>query len=184
MNRVEVDLAIHRKHVWLVETYSAFEPETLEAPCTQDEHDPTCWWTLKDHFAHCSHITKTRMLVAKEFVSGAENPFLMMDGTRVDFQNTPFPDIIKVVHANTHKVWREYHDKSFSELVALGQRTLSETLGLLGSITDEQIESKIPGSPWGDGTLGSMLAGQDHERDHLRFALQGLAANAGLKAAV
>jgi len=174
VNRLEVELEIQKKRLWMLEVYSALDEETLNRPCTQDEFDPTHWWTLKDHFSHCNHIVKTRALVVREYLSGAENPFLMMDGTRADFHNTPIPELMSQVNGNTHKVMREHHDKSFLEIVRVGQETLSFTLDVLASATDEQVEAKIPNAPWGDGSIGSILAGGDHERDHFRFAMAGM----------
>ena len=60
--------------------------------------------------------------------------------------------------------------------MAAGQAIRSDTLKLLSELTDEQLESKIPGAPWADGTVGAiMVANADHGRMHFKWAKDGTA---------
>lgn len=71
---------------------------------------------------------------------------------------------------NRHK------NATLSEIVALGQSVRAKTLALLASLTDEQLTQKIPGAPWGDGTIGGVLAiNGDHARQHYNWVSEGLA---------
>ena len=84
------------------------------------------------------------------------------------------------VHAMNEAWVSEHHKKSFSEIVALGQKVRSETLALLASLTDAQLEEKIPGAPWADGTVGGVIAvNGDHARKHYSWVTAGLAGQKG-----
>ena len=55
----------------------------------------------------------------------------------------------------------------------------SDTLKLLSEIDDEQLQSKIPGAPWSDGTVGGIIAVHaDHWRMHRTWAHDGTPADA------
>jgi hypothetical protein len=50
---------------------------------------------------------------------------------------------------------------AFAATLYIAQRELAvraDTLQLLSELTDEDLASKIPGAPWGDGTVGGVLA--------------------------
>jgi hypothetical protein len=71
--------------------------------------------------------------------------------------------------------WAEKHrGKSLEELVKVGLETRAETLKLLCELSQEQLDSKIPGAPWADGTVGSIMAANaDHGRMHFKWAKEG-----------
>ena len=81
------------------------------------------------------------------------------------------------IHAWTEDWAVKNRGKSLDELVAISQATRSETLELLSSLTDEQLQSKIPGAPWADGTVGGIMAANaGHGRTHYGYAKDGSAA--------
>lgn len=75
------------------------------------------------------------------------------------------------VHAMTEEWQQKHHGKSLSEVVTLGQIARADTLQLLAELTDEQLQEKLPGAPWGDGTVGGVIAANaDHGRMHWKWA--------------
>lgn len=65
--------------------------------------------------------------------------------------------------------------KSFSEIVALGQKVRSETLALLAKLSDAQLVEQLPGAPWADGTIGGVIAiNGDHAHQHHGWVTRGL----------
>ncbi|MEO6101607.1 MAG: DinB family protein, partial [Tepidiformaceae bacterium] len=90
------------------------------------------------------------------------------------------PQTREEVMAGIHKwteAWAEEHrGKSLNQLVAAGLAVRSDTLMLLSELTDEQLESKIPGTPWADSTVGGIMAANaDHGRMHFNWAKAGTA---------
>lgn len=80
------------------------------------------------------------------------------------------------VHALNEKWIIEQRGKSFDEVVALGQQVRADTLVLVARLTEAQLNEKVPGAPWGDGTIGGILAiNGDHARQHYGWVTNGLA---------
>lgn len=62
------------------------------------------------------------------------------------------------IHAWTKEWADEHRGKPLDELIRIGLEVRSDTLKLLSELTDDQLESKIPGAPWSDGTVGGIMA--------------------------
>lgn len=72
-----------------------------------------------------------------------------------------------IVHAMTDEFQQEHRDDSFSEVVAFTSVARSATLQLLAELSDEQLEERLEGAPWADGTLGGVLGvNKDHAKMH------------------
>jgi hypothetical protein len=83
-------------------------------------------------------------------------------------------EIMASVHAWTEEWAEENRGKPFDELVCIGLTVRADTLKLLSELTDEQLDSKIPGAPWADGTVGGIMAANaDHGRTHYKWATDG-----------
>jgi hypothetical protein len=80
-----------------------------------------------------------------------------------------------LVHELNETWVNEHKNLSFGDIVALGQKVRSETLAILGSLTDERLAEKIPGAPWGDATVGGVIAiNGDHGRQHYGWVSDAL----------
>jgi hypothetical protein len=91
-----------------------------------------------------------------------------------DGQSRTREQIMASVHEMTETWVREHRDKSLSEVVALGQSVRAETLALLSELTDAQLDEKLPGAPWADGTVGGVLAtNAGHGRMHWAWIKEG-----------
>ncbi len=81
------------------------------------------------------------------------------------------------VHAMTEEWQLEHAGKSLAEVVALGQASRAITLELLAELTDEQLDERLPGAPWADGSIGGVLAANaDHGRMHWKWVADAFAA--------
>ncbi len=49
MDRIEIEITLNRERAWLIERYAAMPSEDLTRPVTSSHHDPSAWWTPKDH---------------------------------------------------------------------------------------------------------------------------------------
>ena len=67
-------------------------------------------------------------------------------------------EIMVSIHAWTEECKAEQAGRSLAELVRIGLATRAETLALLAELSDEDLQSVIPGAPWADGTVGGIMA--------------------------
>jgi hypothetical protein len=175
MNRIEIEIKLNRDRAWLLETYAAMQPEELTRPATPSENDRASMWSLLDHLAHLALIERNFNAMIRRQLAGHPNPVGLT--TRADGSARPREEIMRDVHASTEAWKREHAGKTLSEVVALGQTLRGETLTLLAQLTDAQLEEKLPGAPWADGTIGGVIAANaDHGRMHYKWAKDGLAA--------
>lgn len=157
MNRLEIEIELHRGRADSLEWVASLSEEELRAPRTQSEHDPDSWWTAADHFVHTTLIEKNFNSMVRRHINGEQG----MDSAMVDPSGKalkPIEDVMAYVHAFTEGWKREQEGKPLDELVSIGLAVRADTLQLLSELTDEQLASRIPGAPWGDGTVGGVLA--------------------------
>lgn len=173
MNRTEIEIKLNKDRAWTLETWATYSPEDLTRGITVSRHNPEFSWSAKDHLAHLSGIETVFNTIIKKFIAGDPNPISIMknpDGTAPSRE-----EIMAKVHAMNDAWVNKNVEKSFHEIVALGQQIRSSTLSLLGELGDEQLEEKIPGAPWGDGTVGGIIAiNGDHAKQHYGWVTAGL----------
>ncbi len=172
MNRIEIELKLNRDRAWLLETLSGMTEEELQAPRTPSEHDASKMWSFADHFVHTTLIERNWNDMFRRHVSGGQG---MAPRVKDDGSPQTREEIMAGVHLWTEQ-WAEKHrGKALDELVRVGAETRAETLKLLSELTQEQLDSKIPGTPWADSTVGGIMAANaDHGRMHFKWAKEGL----------
>jgi hypothetical protein len=175
MDRTTIEIKLNRDRAWLIETYQALPPEDLVRGVTRSEHDPSSYWSAKDHLAHLAGIEKNFNRMIRRHFDGAPNPV----GLRSNDDGTPRTRdaIMAGVHAMTEAWVQQHRAKPLDAVVALGQQVRADTLALLASLSNEQLAETLPGAPWADGTIGGVLAvNADHGRVHWRWIKDGFAA--------
>jgi hypothetical protein len=173
MNRIEIEIELHRGRADSLEWIASLSDEERNAPRTRSEHDPDSWWTHADHFVHTTLIERSFNEMVRRHIKGEQG----MDAALVGEGGTslkPIEDIMAYVHSYTEGWKKEQEGKSLDELVCVGLAVRADTLSLLSELTDEQLASKIPGAPWGDGTVGGVLAiHASHYRTHRHWSEEG-----------
>ncbi|MDQ1402482.1 MAG: hypothetical protein QOG03_798 [Actinomycetota bacterium] len=173
MNRIEIEVKLSRDRAWLLETLSGMSEDELYAPRTQSEHDPGKWWSFADHFVHTTLIERNWNDMFRRHLEGKQG---MTIGTNPDGTRQGMDEIMAGIHQWTEGWADEHRGKALDELVRIGLRVRAETLQLLAELTDDELESKIPGAPWADGTVGGIMAANaDHGRTHFKWAKAGVA---------
>jgi hypothetical protein len=172
MNRTEIEIKLSQDRAWTLDTWVALPTNELSRGITSSRHDPEASWSAKDHLAHLAGIEAAFNGIIRKYIAGDPNPIGILknpDGT------TPTrEEVMTRVHAMNEAWVQKHRDKSFSEVVALGQKIRSETLALLAELTDEQLQEKLPGAPWADGTIGGVIAiNGDHARQHHGWVKRG-----------
>jgi len=173
MNRTEIEIKLNQERAWMLETWAAMLPDDLARRITMSKHDPEASWSAKDHLAHLAGIEKAFNSIIRRHIAGDPNPIGIMKNS--DGSATSREEVMTRVHA-MNEAWVDKHrDKSFSEVVALGQKIRGETLALLAELSDEQLAGRLPGAPWADGTIGGVIAvNGDHARQHHGWVTRGL----------
>ncbi len=165
MNRSEIEIKLNTGRAWLLETYAALTDEDVVCPVTPSEHDPANMWSPKDHLIHLAGIERNFNAMIRRHIAGDANPVGLTknaDGTRRDL-----PEIMKTVHAMNDDWLTRHREEPLDAAIALGQQSRAETLALLAELTDAQLQQKLPGAPWADGTIGGVLAVNAlHEKMH------------------
>ena len=171
MNRIEIETKLNRDRTWLLETLAGMSEADLTAPRTPSEHDPDKTWSFADHFIHTTLIEENWNAMFRRHISGEPGM-----PARINQDGTPQnrDEIMAGVHRWT-ETWAEKHrGKSLDELVRIGLAVRADTLSLLSELSQEQLDSKIAGAPWADGTVGGIMAANaDHGRMHFKWAKEG-----------
>jgi hypothetical protein len=173
MNRIEIEIKLHRGRADALEAIAAMTEEERTAPRTRSEADPDSWWSHADHFIHTTAIEQRFNEMIRRHLRGEQG----MDRNMVDDAGAalrPIEDIMAYVHRMTEDWKLRNEGKSLDELVRIGLAVRADTLALLAELDDEQLASKIPGAPWADGTVGGIMAVHtDHARMHHHWATEG-----------
>lgn len=157
MNRIEIEIELHRGRADSLEWVASLSDEDRTRPRTRSEHDPDSWWSAADHFIHTTLIEKNFNEMVRRHLRGEQG----MDAAMVDESGQalrPIEDLMAYVHAFTEGWKQEHQGKPLDELVKIGLAVRADTLRLLNELSDEDLASRIPGAPWGDGTVGGVLA--------------------------
>ena len=173
MNRTEIEMKLNRERAALLEKYTALSGEDVTRGATASQHQGAAHWSAKDHLAHLAGIEHIFNGIIRRHLAGDPEPIRLPKGP--DGNLLPRDQIMPHVHAMNEAWVNQHREKTFGEVVALGQRIRSETLGLLAELTDEQLREKVPGAPWSDGTIGGILSiNADHGRNHLKQVMEAL----------
>jgi hypothetical protein len=175
MDRVEIEIRLNKDRAWLLNAFAQMPEAELLRGATQSEHDPAAMWTPKDHLAHLAGIEKNFVRMIRRHLAGDANPVGLR--TNADGTKRTTEQVMAGVHEMTEAWVRMHGDKPLSDVVALNQAARAETLALLADLSDAQLLEPLPGAPWGDGTIGEVIAtNAGHGRMHWKWLTDGLAA--------
>ena len=168
MNRVELETKLNEGRNWLLAKYEDLSEEQLSQPLTTSEHDPENRWSALDHLAHLALVERDFNAMVQRHFAGSSNPVGLMEDDQGQARSREA--IMKIVHSRTEEWQRAHHDDSFSEVVALTAAARGATLVLIAELSDAQLEEKLPGAPWADGSVAGVLgANADHGRMHWKW---------------
>ena len=168
MNHHEIEIELSRGRAELLEAYAALSAGQLVRPATVSEHDGGSRWTAQDHLAHLAAFEQTLSEIARRKLSGHANPLGPLIGD--DGVRRSREEVVSNLTRISEEFVLEKRGHSFDDIVASGQVIRAETLALLGSTKEEQLADKVAGAPFGDGTIGGILASSaDHGRMHWKW---------------
>jgi hypothetical protein len=171
MNRIEIESKLNKDRAWLLDALATMSEAELFAPRTPSEHDASKTWSFADHFIHTTLIEENWNGMFRRHIAGGQGMTL---GRNKDGSQQSRDEIMAGVHLWTERWADQHRGKSLDELVRVGAEVRADTLKLLSELTQEQLDSKIPGTPWADSTVGGIMAANaDHGRMHYKWAKDG-----------
>ncbi|HEV3186476.1 MAG TPA: DinB family protein [Acidimicrobiales bacterium] len=166
MKRVDIETSLNESRNWLLANFEGLSEEQLRRPLTKSEHDPDNTWCALDHFAHLALVEEDFVRMIRRQLSGHSNPVGLLADDEGEVRTRE--QIMKIVNERTEAFQREHHDDSFSDVVALTAGARSETLRLLSELSDTQLDERLDGAPWGDGSIGGVL-GANARHAHIHW---------------
>ena len=155
MKRVEIETKLHESPSELLATFDGLSEEQLRRPLTTSEHDPSNSWSAHDHFAHLALVERDFEKMIRRQLAGHQNPVGLLVSDQGEVRSRE--EIMALVNARTEAFQRVHHLDSLSEVVALTGDARGATLRLPAELSDAQLEERLEGAPWADGTVGGVL---------------------------
>lgn len=160
---------LDEQRIELATRYRAFDPEVLTTPCTDSEDPDGTPWTPLDHLGHLIRIEAVFLQLAKLTIEGDEAP--------IKIKGSTWEEKIAQVHRDNEAHLDSIRPFEMEQMLAELDQARDHTLQFVETLTDTQLTMKIPGAPWGDGTIGGVLmANAGHEQMHLAWVDEALAA--------
>jgi DinB superfamily len=171
MKRVEIEWSLNESRNWLLALYADLTEEQLHRPLTKSEHDPNSLWSALDHFGHLALIEEDFAEMIRRHLSGHQNPVGLLKDDKGETRTRE--QITSIVHARTDRYQRDHRDDSLSNVVALTAAARGATLRLLAELSDDQLDERVEGAPWADGTIGGVVAtNAEHARLHWKWVTE------------
>jgi hypothetical protein len=148
----------------------ALSPDDLVRPCTESDDPGASAWTPKDHVAHVIRIEQSFLDIANRAVDGDPDPigFSRLGASR--------EEILAAIHRDNQAHVESLRSRTVGELLAQLAAARAATLVFLDGHDESALAAPVPGSPWGDGTVGGMLGRNGpHEINHMRLFQEALA---------
>ncbi len=166
-DRAKIIESLFTQRAELERRYRSMSEDVLVQPCTESEHDGGDKWSPKDHLAHLLRIEEAFLGMAKRTIGGDASP--------IKFTGTTRPEILAGVHRDNEAHIAKHRHRGLEELLSDLTTARANTLAFIETLTDDQLDTTIPGAPWSDGTIGGVLAANGgHELQHLSWVDSGL----------
>lgn len=167
-DRDRILASLLRERSELESRYRHFDDDLLDTPCTPSEDPGGRDWTPRDHLAHLLRIEVAFLAMARATIGGEGDP--------VRIPGSSMEEKLQAVHRANEEHVDALRGRSVDELLTELAAARAETLAFIDELSDDQLDLPIPGAPWGDGSIGSVLrTNAYHERQHLAWVDEGLA---------
>lgn len=136
--------------------------DDLVRPVTPSETDDGDPWSAFDHLAHLLRIERAFLTMAQSTLAGDEAP--------VKLPGRTFEEKLRAVHEANEVHLADQRGRTLDDVLGDLADARASTIAFIESITDEQLDTPMPGAPWGDGTIAGVLGANGlHERQHIAW---------------
>ena len=165
--RAKILHVLDKQRTELAARYRAFDPDVVAAPLTESEDPGGAPWAPIDHLGHLLRIEKIFLAMAKLTIEGDEAPIKIAGAT--------WEEKLAQVHRDNEEHLERLRPLEVETMLTELDAARADTLAFIAELSDEQLETTIPGAPWGDGTIGGVLmANAGHEHQHLAWVDEAL----------
>lgn len=152
--------------------FAARSPEELERPITPSEVADGEMWRAKDHLAHAVGVERYLQGVVKRTLAGVDDPA----GFYTQIGTLEREALMRAINEANARAFAKYRDEPVASLLAKLGETRKETLALLASLSDEQLDLESPHSPFGRGRVRDLFRQMArHDRQHVDWLTEALA---------
>jgi hypothetical protein len=170
--RQELIAALAAQRERLERWFVARTPEELERPLTPSEVEGGETWRARDHLAHAVGVERYLQGVIKRTLAGAEDPA----GFYTQIGSLESEPLQRVINQANQRSFAKYRDEPVAPLLAKLAENRRETLALLESLSDEQLDQASPHSPFGLGTVRDLFWQMArHDGQHVDWLTEALA---------
>lgn len=170
--REELIAALAEQRERIVRWFAARTSEELERPLTPSEVEGGAMWRAKDHLAHTLGAERYLQGVVKRTLAGADDPAIFY----TQAGSMEREALMRVINQANERAYAKYRDEPVASLLEKLGETRRETLALLASLSDEQLDQVSPHSPFGQGRVRDLfwqMARHDEQHvDWLTAALE------------
>lgn len=168
MRHAEIELELHQGRAELLQLLATLTTDQAAMPLTTSEHDPGARWSLLDHAVHVAGFEGLFGQIARRRLENHPNPLGPVIGD--DGKIASREQAIVAVNRLNEEYVRAHRGSSIEAVIDLGLQSRLETLSLLKELSANDLGLSVPGAPWGDGTIGGILAAStDHGRMHWKL---------------
>jgi hypothetical protein len=168
--RAEIETELEEALTAFEAAARALTPEQLVRPCTESEAPGSGAWSAKDHVAHVVRVERFFLGVATRAAAGDPDPIAFSRlGSNQD-------EVRAAIHRDNQRHVEELASRSLDQLFDDLRSARTATLAFIDAHEETVLATPVPGSPWGDGTIGGLLGrNAAHELIHLQTFQEGLA---------
>jgi hypothetical protein len=169
-NRTEIKAHLDQSLADFEAAVRALSPDDLGRPCTESEDAGSEAWSAMDHVAHVIRIERSFLGMARRAAEGDPDPI------RFSALGASKEAVAAAIHRQNQQHVESLRSRTLDELFDELAAARRDTLELLDALDGPTLATPVPGSPWGDGTIGGILGRNgDHELNHLKQLQEGLA---------
>lgn len=131
--------------------YADLDEAEMVRPITESAVHGEQDWSAKDHLAHLVDVEVTFRAVVERSLEGDPDPAGMATVTSV-------AEAISRQNQVNARTVVERRAATPTELMQSLRQARTLTLALVESTSDTQLASRVPGAPWGDGSVAGVLS--------------------------
>lgn len=151
-----------------ISQWNSLPEESLTKGLTVSLADSELFWSPQDHLVHVYGTEKLFQIMIKRFLSSPPPAESAGKADAVpETSEAERASFIERVNQQNDKWVLKHRDKSFAEVVELGEKIRAKSLELIDGLDESQLALVVPNAPWGGGSIAGIIGfNDDHAQMH------------------